>query len=82
NGFGTPTFSADVNAYAASQGGSFSWVIAGVDDPNPFVNWNEVDVAGCSPEVKDDCMDGGWETYGFANQGLCIRLVNTGEDSR
>lgn len=47
NGFGGATFSSDVSAYAASQGGSYSWVIAGVDDPNPFVNWNEVEISKC-----------------------------------
>jgi len=30
----------------------------------------------------DDCVDGGWEAYGFANQGQCVRFVNGGGDSR
>jgi hypothetical protein len=30
------------------------------------------------PTTKDQCRDGGWETYGFRNQGQCIRFVNTG----
>ena len=34
------------------------------------------------PETKDDCKNGGWEDYGFRNQGQCIRFVNTGQDSR
>jgi hypothetical protein len=34
------------------------------------------------PTTLADCQDGGWERFGFANQGLCIRFVNTGEDSR
>jgi hypothetical protein len=34
------------------------------------------------PETRDDCMKGGWESYGFNNQGLCIQFVNTGKDSR
>lgn len=34
------------------------------------------------PQVKDDCKDGGWEAYGFKNQGQCIKFVNTGMDSR
>lgn len=33
-------------------------------------------------ESKADCLDGGWATYGFRNQGLCIAFVNTGADSR
>jgi hypothetical protein len=34
------------------------------------------------PETKDDCMKGGWEDFGFKNQGQCIKFVNTGKDSR
>lgn len=81
NGYGTPSFGADITAYAADQGG-FSWVLDGPENPNPFTNFNEVEVSGCSPEVKDDCKNGGWEMYGFKNQGQCIRFVNTGKDSR
>ena len=29
------------------------------------------------PKKKDDCKDGGWKAYGFANQGQCIRFVNS-----
>lgn len=35
-----------------------------------------------SPVTKDDCKDGGWETFGFSNQGQCVRFVETGKDSR
>jgi hypothetical protein len=35
-----------------------------------------------NPTTKDDCKDGGWENYGFKNQGQCIRFVETGKDSR
>lgn len=31
---------------------------------------------------KDQCKKGGWEDFGFKNQGQCIRYVNTGQDSR
>ena len=34
------------------------------------------------PTTKDDCKDGGWEAYGFSNQGQCIAFVETGHDSR
>lgn len=34
------------------------------------------------PATKDDCKQGGWQTYDFTNQGQCIRFVNTGKDSR
>ncbi len=35
-----------------------------------------------NPTTKDDCKKGGWEAYGFKNQGECIKFVNTGKDSR
>lgn len=35
-----------------------------------------------NPTTKADCMKGGWESYGFKNQGQCIRYVETGKDSR
>ena len=34
------------------------------------------------PTSMDDCKNGGWEAFGFRNQGQCIRYVNTGQDSR
>jgi hypothetical protein len=30
------------------------------------------------PTTIGDCLHGGWQNYGFANQGLCIRFVETG----
>lgn len=32
-------------------------------------------------QSKEECRQN-WESYGFANQGLCIRFVETGKDSR
>jgi hypothetical protein len=34
------------------------------------------------PSSKSQCMNGGWQAWGFANQGLCIAYVNTGHDTR
>lgn len=34
------------------------------------------------PATKDECKDGGWEAFGFRNQGQCVRFVETGKDSR
>lgn len=82
NGYGQPGFSSDIGDYYVDQGNSFSWVIAGTDDPNPFVSWNEFEVPGCSPAVALDCKKGGWEDYGFRNQGQCVRYVETEKDSR
>lgn len=35
-----------------------------------------------NPQTKDDCKKGGWQQYGFKNQGQCVRFVETGKDSR
>lgn len=44
-------------------------------------NWTRFDVLP-DAKTKDDCKNGGWEAYGFNNQGLCVQFVNTGKDSR
>lgn len=38
--------------------------------------------APTEPTTLQDCMSGGWEDYGFRNQGQCVRFVSTGKDSR
>lgn len=35
-----------------------------------------------NPVTRDDCKDGGWVSYGFRNQGQCVRFVETGYDDR
>ena len=39
-------------------------------------------VGSLSPESQEDCKNGGWEDFGFRNQGQCIAFVNTGRDTR
>ena len=34
------------------------------------------------PADKDVCKKGGWEAFGFRNQGQCVRYIETGKDSR
>ncbi len=48
------------------------------------VNFYRVDLVlwRVNPQSVRDCKKGGWRTYGFRNQGQCIRFVNTGKDSR
>jgi hypothetical protein len=38
--------------------------------------------ASLVPTSKGDCFKGGWTTYGFKNQGQCVRFIETGKDSR
>jgi hypothetical protein len=45
-------------------------------------DWTRFDVLPNDPQTRADCKRGGWVTYGFRNQGQCIRFVNTGQDSR
>ena len=42
----------------------------------------DVTLAQSNPTSKDDCKNGGWEDFGFKNQGQCVRYVETGKDSR
>jgi hypothetical protein len=35
-----------------------------------------------NPTMKEECKNGGWEQFGFENQGQCARFVETGKDSR
>ena len=44
--------------------------------------WHAGVVAPPGPQTADECKKGGWMDFGFRNQGLCIRFVNTGKDSR
>jgi hypothetical protein len=34
------------------------------------------------PATKNDCKNGGWDTYQFKNQGQCVRFIETHKDSR
>lgn len=44
-------------------------------------DWTRFNVLSDATE-KADCFDGGWEEFGFKNQGQCVRFVETGKDSR
>ena len=44
---------------------------------SPFIVAEQVD-----PLSKDECKQGGWEEFGFMNQGQCVRFIETGKDSR
>ncbi len=58
---------------------SLSWV-----QVSPFHQFDNIVLAPAAlgPRNKDDCWKGGWKPLGFANQGQCIRMVETGKDSR
>lgn len=56
--------------------GYYDNVVVSLDDGTTIYDFEP------SPAEKGDCKKGGWEDYGFKNQGQCIQYVNTGKDSR
>jgi hypothetical protein len=44
-------------------------------------DWTRFDLAH-DPQSRAECKDGGWEAFGFRNQGLCVAFVETGRDPR
>lgn len=46
-----------------------------------FHQFDNVTLGAPAPTTKEQCLDA-WEDFGFKNRGLCIRLVETGKDSR
>lgn len=67
---GLPTNQLSVKAFAASFFGS----------PIDQFGLGEVEVDGSevvlSPTTKDQCKHGGWQKFGFKNEGQCIKAVN------
>lgn len=54
-----------------------SWVEGNVGIDNIVL-----EVGPADPQTKDECKKGGWEDFGFKNQGQCVRFIETGKDSR
>jgi hypothetical protein len=50
-------------------------------ETNERFDWTRFDV---DPDARSqgDCKDGGWASFGFKNQGQCVRFVQNGQDSR
>lgn len=42
----------------------------------------EFTLEASAPTEKNQCKKGGWEEFGFKNQGQCVRFFETGKDSR
>lgn len=68
----TRTFSADEYVEIRSTFGA---------ERDQDFDWTRFDV-GADARSRENCRDGGWQTYGFDNQGQCVRFVTTGKDSR
>ncbi len=52
------------------------------DPPTDDPPTGDTQDAPAGPATKAECMKGGWQSFGFANQGLCVRFVETGKDKR
>ena len=63
----TRTFSAEATVEVRlALGGERDWDF----------DWTEFTV-GAAPADRNDCKRGGWEIFGFRNQGECVAFVNT-----
>jgi hypothetical protein len=71
--------SSSVMTFAANEYVEIRMVFGAESDER--FDWTRFDVL---PDAKSraDCKKGGWENFGFRNQGQCIRFVNTGKDRR
>lgn len=66
-----------VDSQLAVYSGRSLWMVTGIVGDQMFRLYGP-----SAPTTREDCKNGGWERYGFANQGLCVRFVETGKDSR
>jgi hypothetical protein len=48
----------------------------GVASPSPVTAKVTFTVVRCPPPTKEECKDGGWEEFGFPDQGRCVSAVN------
>ncbi len=60
----------------AGNGGTTGWGIGAAGSIE--ITFDEI----TDPMTIGECKKGGWEAFGFRNQGQCVRFVNTGKDSR
>jgi hypothetical protein len=94
DGFNTPfswnhetlSTSIDMTSFAP---GSYCFVVNPTEDSGDTnlratrnFTLEEVVVTPTDPIEKNECKKGGWEDFGFKNQGQCVRFVETGKDSR
>jgi len=75
---------ADLNSFIPSGSGwELSWAF-GINNHGQIVGFGQVNnrfrAFLLTPATsKDLCKDGGWESFGFKNQGQCIQFVLTGK---
>ncbi len=78
-------FALNVGDTSTSDVGLSGYLDNVVTDTDSGVTIYDFDPAVVVPPTatkKNDCKLGGYTTYGFKNQGQCVRFVETGKDSR
>jgi hypothetical protein len=80
---GPATFTTDANGEFITFFGSVgvrSVFILTVDSPYVGGTQSKTVFATCepTPTTKEQCKDGGWPQFGFANQGQCVAFVERG----
>lgn len=75
-------FSLNVGDTSASDVGLDGYLDNVVVDTDGGVTIYDFEPAPAVPVTSNECKKGGYEDYGFKNQGQCIRFVQTGVDSR
>lgn len=65
-----------------SQGGHPGWDASHSGGGGVGYDLTVSPIVTADPTDKSDCKKGGYEDFGFRNQGQCIRFVMTGKDSR
>ena len=72
----------DTSASDVGLSGYLDNVVTDTDSGVTIYDFDPVVVVPPMATKKDDCKLGGYTTYGFKNQGQCVRFVETGKDSR
>jgi hypothetical protein len=82
---GWQSLSADLSEFA----GRDLRIVFRQSAPQTFTGPGQIELDGISitaiaidPTDKTSCKGGGWQVFGFKNQGQCIQFVNTGKDHR
>lgn len=77
----TETRTSAADTIPAEVGGNrYSWFTFATV-PNLAVDDHKAYQVLAKPVTKDDCRDGGWESFGFKNQGQCIASVQANENA-
>ncbi|MES2749247.1 MAG: hypothetical protein V4606_02560 [Patescibacteria group bacterium] len=72
----------DTSTSDVGLSGHLDNVVVNTDSSETIYDFEPEVVVPPTATTKDDCKLGGYATYGFKNQGQCVKFVETGKDSR